>query len=270
MLQSPFLPPWVRHYADIKALEFVTKDSDVDLEALDATISGRLKRDFEAWLENYIEQRRKNNHPTELSQVQVNRLLTDFQLKYGLSTELQGWLDHLRPQEYNRKELQDFFTANARAFGGQVTIAHILIQHRDGGTGILLREEGRGRASARLADVKARLKDDGSNFGAIARLFSEDSKTANDGGKLAGIRRFDDRLPAELCRAAWRLRDGEVSDVVETRYGWHLVQRLEFNQNIFVLFTDDAIPSIKIVMQRAEQEDLMFDARKKAEVELLL
>ena len=90
-------------------------------------------------------------------------------------------------------------------------------------------------------------------------------------GRLPGVHRFDDRLPATLCRAAWALRDGQVTaDVVESQYGWHFVRRIEFAQQIFILFTDDAIPSIRIVMRRAMQERRLFDARQKAGVRLLL
>src|SRR5690606_31080650 len=160
----------------------------------------------------------------------VDSLLADFQLRRGLSSELQGMLDHLEPGEFTRTQLQEFFQANARVFGGRVTIAHILIQHRDAGTGILLAGEAYARATARLADVRARLRPDGANFEEVARGYSDDTRTAKEGGLLNGLARFDDRMPAALCREAWRLRDGEVSDVVETQYGWHLVKRIEFTQ----------------------------------------
>ena len=88
---------------------------------------------------------------------------------------------------------------------------------------------------------------------------------------LGALHRFDDRMPATLCRAAWALRDGDISDdVVETQYGYHFIKRLEFNQQIFVLFTDDAIPSIRIVMRRAMQEQRLLGARQRLGVRLLL
>jgi 3'-phosphoadenosine 5'-phosphosulfate sulfotransferase len=58
--------------------------------------------------------------------------------------------------------------------------------------------------------------------------------------------------------------------VIETQYGWHFVRRLEFAQQIFILFTDDAIPSIRQVMRRAMQEKLLYAARRKAKIRLLL
>ena len=50
----------------------------------------------------------------------------------------------------------------------------------------------------------------------------------------------------------------------------HLVKRLDFQQHVFILFTEDAIPSIQTVMHRARQEALLFSARAKAKVKLLL
>ena len=166
-------------------------------------------------------------------------------------------------------QLQAFFNANARVFGGQVKVAHILVQHRDGGTGILLADEGFARANDRLADIRARLRPDGSNFEEVAAR-SDDTRTAHEGGLLGPLHRFDDRMPAALCRAAWNLRDGQISDVVESQYGWHIIKRLDFSQQIFMLFTDDAIPSIRQIMRRALQEERLFQARKTANVQLLL
>lgn len=270
-LQSDLMAPWVRQFADLEAIRQHLGDKYVDPVLLEKAQSASLKASFEGYLAKVIEHRRMTGRTTELSQKHVNSLLADFQLKRGLSAELQGYLDHLEKDDYTRKQLRDFFNDNARFFGGQVTVQHILIQHRDGGTGLLLKDEGLARANGRVAEIKARMRPDGSNFNELVRLFSDDNKTRNTDGKLPGIHRFDDRLPAALCRAAWALRDGQVTaDVVETQYGWHFLRRLEFAQQIFILFTDDAIPSIRQVMRRAMQERLLFAARRKAKIRLLL
>ncbi|MCK5941900.1 MAG: peptidylprolyl isomerase, partial [Planctomycetes bacterium] len=215
-LQSDLMPAWVRQFADLEALRQHLGDRYVDPVELEKAQSASLKKSFEDYLAKVVEDRRQTGRTTELSQRHVNRLLSDFQLKRGLSAELQGMLDLLEPDDYTRKELRDFFNDNARYFGGQVTIQHILIQHRDGGTGLLLKDDGLARANARVAEVKARLRADGSNFNELVRLFSDDNKTRHNDGRLPGVHRFDDRLPAALCRAAWSLRDGEVTpDVVE-------------------------------------------------------
>ncbi|MBL9079729.1 MAG: peptidylprolyl isomerase [Planctomycetes bacterium] len=269
MLESDLVAPWVRQFADLEALQQTFAD-EIDQAKLEAAQSESLRKSFQAWLDNYVADLKANNRPTELTQQRVNSLLADFQLRQGIAAELQGMLELLEPGEYTTPQLRQFFEANARTFGGRVSIQHILVQHRDAGTGILLADEGLARANARLADVKARLRKDGSNFEEVARGYSDDTRTAKEGGLLANIARFDDRLPAALCRTAWQLRDGEVSDVVETQYGWHLVKRIEFTQHVFILFTDDAIPAIRQAMVRQRQEDRLFHAREQTKRQLLL
>lgn len=270
MLRSDLIAPWVRQFADLEALRATFADELDDADKVKAAQSAALQHSFQSWLDDYVENRRLAGHPTELTQQQVNRLLADYQLRQGIAIELQGMLDHLEPGDYTRPQLQQFFNEHARAFGGRVNMAHILIQHRDGGRGILLADEGMARASARLADVKARLRPDGSNFDEVARGWSDDTRTAPNGGVLYGVHRFDDRLPAVLCRTAWFLRDGEVSDVVESQYGWHIVKRIDFSQQMFMLFTEDVIPQVRQVMIRQRQEDRLFRALEQTKMRLLL
>ena len=271
MLQSDLMAPWVRHLADLEALRQTFPEAMAASERLEAAQSAALKQNFQEYLDRYVADRQAAGNQTPLSQDRVNRLLADFQLRNGLAAELQGTLNHLEPDDYTTGQLRNFYDANPRVFGGQVTLAHILVQHRDSGTGILLDDEGIARANARLADIRARLRPDGSNFEEIARGYSDDQRTARDGGILKGVHRYDNRLPATLCKAAWELRDGDVAaDVVETQYGYHLVKRIEFHQLAYFLFTDDAMPTIRMVMQRALQEKRLFDARQKTQLRLML
>jgi len=269
-LRSDLIAPWVRHYADMEALRQVAGDKYVDPVELEKAQAAVLKQSFEGYLAKEVERRRARGYP-QISQARVNSLLADYQLRSGLSSELQGLLNVMEPDTYTARQLRDFFNSNGRFMGGQVTFQHILIQHRDGGTGILLKDDGIARANARIAEVKARLRPDGSNFEELVRLYSDDTRTAKNGGELAHVHRFDDRLPATLCRAAWSLQDGQhMTNVIETQYGYHFIRRVAFNQNMYILFTNDTMPAVRIVMQRAMQERLLLGARKKTKLRLLL
>jgi hypothetical protein len=272
ILESDLIAPWVRQFADIKALEAEARArGPIDQEKVEASLSAALKKSFEEYLQAYTEDLQQRGLPTELSQKRVDRLLTDFQFRFGLSCELQGWLDYLQPEEdWSNARLNDFFQNKPRYFGGGVTIQHILVQNRDPGTGILLQEKERIAAAARLSEAQKRLLKDGSNFGEIAKLFSDDTRSAKDGGKFENVERFDQRMPTVICRAGWQLKDGEISGVVESQYGWHIVRRVEHVQRMFMLFTDATVPMVKTMMQRELQEDLLFATRKKRMVELKL
>src|SRR6185436_20636744 len=95
-LTSDLIAPWVREFADIKALEAEAKArGEIDQKKLDEKLSAALKQAFEHYLADYVEGLRQAGHPTELTQKRMNALLTDYQLRHGLACEMQGWLDYL-------------------------------------------------------------------------------------------------------------------------------------------------------------------------------
>lgn len=75
----------------------------------------------------------------------------------------------------------------------------------------------RARADSVLAEIRK-----GADFATLARRFSDDPGSREDGGDLGWFRRG--RMVAEFEQAAFRLRPGQVSDVVETPFGFHIIQ----------------------------------------------
>ncbi|PIP53963.1 MAG: peptidylprolyl isomerase [Bacteroidetes bacterium CG23_combo_of_CG06-09_8_20_14_all_32_9] len=65
----------------------------------------------------------------------------------------------------------------------------------------------------------------GDNFGTLAVLYSEDPGSATKGGDLGFVGRSD--LVPEFAAVAFKLKDGEVSKIVETDYGYHIIQLIE-------------------------------------------
>lgn len=267
--RSKFVATWVRQYADIVALKSEARYRDLDLAEADAFLAQALKTGFENWLQVYLEERQREGRPLPVNQDRIDDLLTDYQNDYGLETEVRGWLDFHEPGEATDQEVRKYHTENASIFGGRVTLAHILIYTRDPGTGILLEGEAKERAEQQLADALARIRKDGSNFGEVAKLLSDDRRSAERGGVFPNVARFDPRLPANLCRTVWFLRDGEVSEPIETRFGTHIVKKISFQMTQFVLFTERIVPEVRATMREHKQEELLFDLRKRRRVELL-
>lgn len=65
----------------------------------------------------------------------------------------------------------------------------------------------------------------GDDFAVLARLYSEDPGSAAKGGDLGFFNRGE--LEKEYEAVAYRLNKGEISDVVKTRYGYHIIQMME-------------------------------------------
>lgn len=82
-----------------------------------------------------------------------------------------------------------------------------------------------------IADVKNRLNSyrerimRGEKIGALARLYSDDPGSASKGGDLGFVERGT--LYPEFEAAAFNLKSGEVSHVVKTQAGYHIIQMIE-------------------------------------------
>lgn len=79
-------------------------------------------------------------------------------------------------------------------------------------------------ARQRLLDLRERIME-GEKFSTLAVLYSEDRGTSSKGGEL-GFRTADELDPA-YADAAFSLQEGEVSSVVESAYGYHIIKLLE-------------------------------------------
>ena len=97
-----------------------------------------------------------------------------------------------------------------------ITVRTILIKtyRMDNGRRIEYTPEEKKSALARIAEIKQRI-DDGEAFEVLAADYNEDTKTEYSFGR--GI------MPAEFEEAAFNLGAGEISDIVETEYGYHLI-----------------------------------------------
>ena len=65
----------------------------------------------------------------------------------------------------------------------------------------------------------------GEKFGALARLYSDDPGSASKGGDLGFVERGT--LYPEFEAAAFNLKSGEISQVVKTQAGYHIIQMIE-------------------------------------------
>jgi len=65
----------------------------------------------------------------------------------------------------------------------------------------------------------------GEDFKMLATLYSDDPGSAVKGGELGFVNRGD--LVPEFERAAFRLKEGEISNVVQSQFGYHIVQLIE-------------------------------------------
>lgn len=80
------------------------------------------------------------------------------------------------------------------------------------------------QAREKLLDLRKRILE-GERFSTLAVLYSDDEGTASKGGELGF--RTQDELDPEFADAAFSLQEGEVSGIVESAYGFHIIKLLE-------------------------------------------
>lgn len=76
----------------------------------------------------------------------------------------------------------------------------------------------------KLRDLRRRILA-GENFATLAILYSEDPGSAAKGGEIGFFGRGE--LYPEYEAAAFKLKEGEISDIVESKAGFHIIQLIE-------------------------------------------
>lgn len=103
------------------------------------------------------------------------------------------------------EELNTFFSENQSSFDKrQLTARHILVKTEE-------------EAKA----IKAQL-DGGADFATLAKEKSTDTGSAANGGDLGTFGRG--RMVAEFEDVAFAMSEGQISDPVQSTFGWHIIQ----------------------------------------------
>lgn len=74
----------------------------------------------------------------------------------------------------------------------------------------------------KLENIRKEILEEGKDFEIMAGLYSEDPGSRDQGGDLGTVGRMD--VVPEFAAAAFKLQNGEISPVVETKFGFHIIQ----------------------------------------------
>ncbi len=119
------------------------------------------------------------------------------------------------------QEVFDFFEEipedSLPYFNAEVEIGQIVIYATPN---ILQKQQAKEKAETIRQDIL-----NGSDFGFQALLFSDDPGSASNDGSLGYVKRGE--LVPEFEASAFRLEVGEISDVVESEFGFHIIQLMD-------------------------------------------
>ena len=113
------------------------------------------------------------------------------------------------------------FVKDRRPARGEVHAAHIMVKSSTSMT-----PEEQTRAKEKADEIYQRLKN-GEDFATLAKEYSDDKSSAKNGGLLPWF--GTGRMVQAFEDAAFSLeKNGEISEPVQSNYGWHIIQRVDY------------------------------------------
>ena len=172
-------------------------------------------------------------------------------------------------------EAREFYNSNSADFQvpEKVHVHHILLLTIDPATHAPLPDDQIKAKRKQMDDILKRLRA-GEDFAKLAAQYSEDPGTKDNGGELPPFARAKDdpahAMVPEFETAAFSLTNNQISDVITTQYGYHIIQLLDKTPAVKLAFTDK-LPSstvtvaenIKNYLEQQKLSDLMPDYLKK-------
>ena len=164
------------------------------------------------------------------------------------------------------EEIKIYFESNRETFGSdeEIRVRHILFLVPKGASqeDILKIKE--------KAEVVLKKAGSGEDFEALAREYSE-GPSASSGGDLGFFRKSD--MVKEFSTAAYALKKDEVSSLVLSPFGFHIIKLLDKRGGTALSF-DDAKERIRAKLFNDEMErgisNLIEDLKEKDDLQILL
>lgn len=168
--------------------------------------------DFEATAKEYSEDPSVKNNGGELG------YFTAFQMVYPFETAAYktnvGEVSDIVRTQFGYHILK---VLDKRPSNGKVSVAHILVS-----TDPQINKDG--DAETKIQEIYDRIEN-GDPFDVLAKNFSDDTRSARQGGDLPSF--GVGRMVPEFEEVAFSLKEeGQVSEPFQTQYGWHIVKLL--------------------------------------------
>ena len=96
----------------------------------------------------------------------------------------------------------------------------------------VITKEDKKRAYDQLAEIRGLILNKGKNFETMARIHSQDPVSASQGGKISATKGM---MVPQFEETLFKLKVGEVSEIVETTYGYHIIKLISRKGNDYTV-----------------------------------
>lgn len=170
--------------------------------------------------------------------------------------------------EITPEETYDFFNSIAKkdrpVFGAELKLSQIVIKPK-------VAQEEKDKVIDKLNKFRADIVDNGASFATKAVLYSQDPGSRSKGGKYT-LNKKRPRMVKEFREVAFSLEEGEVSQPIESDFGFHLItvdkirgQELDVRHILLIPETtkaslEEAKERLTLIRKRIKDKELSFEA----------
>ncbi|MBN8049257.1 peptidylprolyl isomerase [Paraclostridium bifermentans] len=192
-------------YQQAKKDKLEAKQSEVDKQFKQLKESVKQDKDYEKFLKD-------NGIDDEFLKAQLEKDITiqNFKNNFDKNTKI------------SEAEMKKYYEENKNNYvDDEVRASHILISTVDQKTNKPLSEEKQKEAKKKADDLYEKVKS-GGDFAKLAKENSDDKGSAAKGGDLGFFSKG--QMVPEFEKAAFAMDKGDISNVVKTQYGYHIIK----------------------------------------------
>ncbi|GAX59527.1 parvulin-like peptidyl-prolyl isomerase [Candidatus Scalindua japonica] len=162
----------------------------------------------------------------------------------------------------NDADKREYFNANKDAFNGsRVKASHVLIDTKS------MKTDAEKAEAKKMIDIVKMEIDKGADFAEMAKKYSN-CPSAENGGDIGFFQRKGS-IVEEFAKVAYAMDVGEISDPVETEFGYHIIKVTEKEEGKDVNY-EDVTDMVDFVFMQIKTESLLKELYDKAKIEIML
>jgi peptidyl-prolyl cis-trans isomerase SurA len=207
-----------RRVGELVLLQAAMRDTSIHIT--DEQISAEVQRELDA-------RRRQFGDDAKFQAALAQAGMTQDELRRSISQEVSGRVllrEYIQkvsrdrpPPPVSDADIKKYFDANKASFGSRpatITFTQVVIAPKAS-------DSARATARTKAEEALSKLRE-GADFETTARQYSDDPSTRERGGDLGWFR--SGSMVREFDQIAFALRPGEVSGIVETSFGFHIIK----------------------------------------------
>ncbi len=197
-----------------------------------------------------------------LLEMKISEAELKSQIRKGMAIQQFVDKDLVQDVKVSQKEVKDFYKNNPGMFkqSEQIKASHILIK-----VDTQVDKSAKDQANKKIKEIQKKLED-GEDFAALAKEYSEGPSNVK-GGDLGYFERG--RMVKPFEDVAFKLKPGEVSGMVETPFGYHLIKVVDKKPESVVSYENAKERITQYLEQEKKGEVLkrnIEDMRQKADI----